>query len=117
MVGRKRLALARDTKAARKEERNRLGTLREQMVLPSTRKRYEDAMKRFFDWMQRQNLEIPSTIQELDEALCHFLETLWNEGDPQSWAGDCLSGVSSEGPSARGSLKDSWKLLSIWQRS
>ena len=30
---------------------------------------------------------------QLDRQLCEYIETLWQEGEPRSWAADVLSGA------------------------
>ena len=52
----------------------------------------------------------------LDGQIQHFIETLWQDGESISLAGDIISSVQYFQPSCKGHLQGSWKLLRTWQR-
>eukprot|EP00438_Fugacium_kawagutii_P032554 Skav201090 [mRNA] locus=scaffold2562:77913:81556:+ [translate_table: standard] len=46
-----------------------------------------------------------------------FIEELWECGDPQNWASDCLSGLGHFIPAAKPHLIGSWRLHAAWSRA
>ena len=50
----------------------------------------------------------------MDFELRTFTDNVWEEGDPQSWAGDALSGF---GHSVKPRLVGSWRLPAAWGRA
>ena len=54
---------------------------------------------------------------DLGNQLSAYIETLCEEGEPQSWASNCLSRVQFFFPSAKSHLHGSWSLVKAWQRT
>ncbi|CAK0843927.1 unnamed protein product, partial [Prorocentrum cordatum] len=91
------------------------GPLRNNQLKPGTLKRYGDAVKRFFAWMDRMSHPVPPHTGDFDVLLCEHFEHLWQEGDALALAGDALSGLTHEVKNLKGSLRESWGVLGTWQ--
>ena len=110
-----RSALAkRLLRETRVRERAPLGTLRGQVVRPSTRARYDAALRQFFTWARATEQAAASTALEVDELLGRWAEALWMEGDSRSILANALSGLTLNVPSMAGQLKGSWRLYATW---
>jgi hypothetical protein len=59
----------------------------------------------------------PTTFFQLDEMVSEFVEQLWEEGEPKSWAGDTLSGLGHFIPACKQFLTGAWRLHSAWGRA
>eukprot|EP00438_Fugacium_kawagutii_P020011 Skav203482 [mRNA] locus=scaffold921:365199:371984:+ [translate_table: standard] len=59
----------------------------------------------------------PCTFLLLDQQVSLFIEELWENGDPQGWASDCLSGLGHFIPACKPHLISSWRLHSAWSRA
>ena len=72
-----RSALAkRLLREARVRERAPLGTLRGQVVRPSTRARYEGALRQFYTWAQVTEQPQACTALEVDDLFSRWAEAL-----------------------------------------
>ena len=58
--------------------RKTLGSLKSLTVQPSTRKRYDLALERFFQWLREENLTLPRQKGQLDGLVSDYLEKLWS---------------------------------------
>ena len=103
------------TRAGRQQARGALGTLLDLKNPPGITKRYTAAIQRFLLWQADGRITI-SDYFGLEEKLCSFIEKVWNEGDPRSWVGDLLSGLSKFQPSLRGHYRLAWNLLDTWRK-
>ena len=102
-----------------------MGTLRNLAIQPRTLKRYECAVELFFEWFDREHSEAfnhgsvacPLTAEAVDSAAADYLEALWDDGSPRSRAADTLSGLQHFVPQLRRELKESWRLLRVWDQN
>ena len=104
------------TRNLRVSERAALGNLRNLRLSIALKKKYSVAVKRFFDFLREHGFETPSEADLLDERLCNFLESLWEEGHPKTWASDCLSGLAKLCPYAKGSFPLAWTYFDTWRK-
>ena len=114
--GRPRVVLALTTRQQRQHARRQMGTLADLAVAPATLRRYIDAVDRFIDFLDARALAYPRTLRALDSLLSDYIELLWFEGDPKSWAANAISGIQHFTPSARHHLPGSWRLFGTWSR-
>lgn len=114
---RKRQVLAKRTQAERKAERKTLGKLRHQVVAEKTEERYFTQVSRFLSFLNSNGKPYPRSFLLLDQEVCNFIEELWEQGDPQGWASDCLSGLGHFIPACKPHLIGAWRLHSAWSRA
>eukprot|EP00435_Cladocopium_sp_Y103_P069331 s1270_g33.t1 len=55
-------------------------------------------------------------MHNLDEILCSYLEKLWEDGDTKTMASYALASIQFHRPALKGQLKQSWQLLSLWNK-
>ena len=103
-------------RANRREQRASLGPLRGLVISKATEKRYESAMKQFFDWLEDEDETLPTNATTLDRLACRFIEHAWEEGEARAVISNLLAGLQHEMPHVRRCLNGSWRLLSAWQR-
>ena len=95
--------------------RREVGKLRDTIIAAKTLVRYDKAVKYFFEFTCLNNLTLAATTAELDSQLQLFIETLWQEGEPRSWAADTLSGLHHHlTASVKGRIKGAWRLHDAW---
>lgn len=109
--------LAKRTQAERRDVRKQLGRLSAQVVAPKTEDRYFTHVSRFLQFLKDNQRSYPKSYILLDRAVCEFIETLWEHGDPRGWASDCLSGLGHFIPSCKPHLVGSWRLHAAWGRA
>ena len=114
---RKRQVLAKRTQAERKAERKTLGKLRHQVVAEKTEERYFTQVSRFLSFLNSNGKPYPRSFLLLDQEVCNFIEELWEQGDPQGWASDCLSGLGHFIPACKPHLIGAWRLHRAWSRA
>lgn len=105
------------TPQARRARRRELGPLRDLVIKPATKKRYEEAARKFFAYLKANKEPLPTQPHALDQIVGHYLEELWWDGQSKSLAGDTLSSLQHREPSLKGQLRWSWKLLKAWQQA
>jgi site-specific recombinase XerD len=64
------------TKEARSKVRKNLGSLKQLTVQPKTRARYENARKKFYTFLNKENLELPRKRDQLDSILAEYIDWL-----------------------------------------
>ena len=91
----KKKALSRgdQTKEERKKVRKSLGTLKSLTVQPKTRERYSGALGRFFNFLSREGLSLPTARDSVDSIVSDYLEWLWSEGEGRSEASNALAAL------------------------
>lgn len=109
--------LGRRGQVERKRDRQALGCLKDLVVAKNTRDRYLDAVSRFLSFLQEHGYPYPSSFSCLDGRVCEFIEALWHNGDPKSFASDCLSGLGHFVPQCKRSLVGAWRLHGSWTRA
>lgn len=68
---------------------------------PSTVRSYKRAMKRFFDWLEVEEKEVPTTFGTLDLLLSQYLQHMWLDDEPITYGGHLLSGLRCFLPETR----------------
>ena len=114
---RRKQVLAKRTQAERQVARKALGRLSSQIVAPKTEDRYFTAVSRFLEFLRASHKGYPTTFALLDRQVSAFIEYLWEQGDPRSWASDTLSGLGHHIPSCKPHLIGSWRLHAAWGRA
>jgi integrase len=104
----------RPTRDERKQARQAIGTLRSALVAPAARKRYYEAVELFLKFVETEGFRLPQSMAALDGLVCAHIERLWLEGDPKSYAADCLSGMKHYIPATGGNLRGAWRLFTAW---
>jgi hypothetical protein len=117
VMPRTKQVLAKRTQAERQNTRHALGRLAHQVVAAKTEDRYFTSVSRFLDFLKVSRKRYPSSFILLDRDVCEFVEYLWEQGDPRSWASDCLSGLGHLIASCKPYLVGSWRLHAAWGRT
>ncbi len=86
------------------------------MIKGATLKRYNEACKRLFHWVKSTGRPWPRNRVAIDNLVCEFVESCWEEGEPRSVASDTISGLQHTIPSLKRHLAGCWRLLGAWQR-
>ena len=105
------------TQQQRIEQRKQLGSLRSLTVQPKTRKRYDNALNRFFAHLRDNQLELPRQRRYLDDMLSDYLEILWSSGEGRALASDTLAGLQDSDPKLKGQLPTCWRLMKVWSQN
>ena len=103
------VARASEGRSVRAKLKRIVGTVKSFRVRGNTRKRYTTAYARFFWHVSYFALPLDSCF-DLDSAACHYLEHLWQEGEPRLWVGDALAAIHYYIPSAKRQLPVCWSL-------
>ena len=89
--------------------------LRESLVTPQLLKRYQFALIHVTQFFADCAMAV-SAMEDLDEAVCSWIEHIFFEGEPKSLASDGLASIQYHLPPAVGNLRMSWKLAKAWQK-
>ena len=92
------------TQASRAKDRQKLGTLRQLTVQPSTRIRYDKALNRFLSFLKAEGLELPARRDRLDPLVMEYIEHLWITGEGRGLAADTLASLQDYDAKIRGHL-------------
>eukprot|EP00435_Cladocopium_sp_Y103_P039867 s1146_g10.t1 len=84
-------------------------------VFPVWTLSYKAALKNFFDWLDDEDLPLPSTSRQLDESLAAFLEHLWLDDISITYAGHTLSALRRFYPQLRCKLPVARQFFSNWK--
>eukprot|EP00438_Fugacium_kawagutii_P031009 Skav224082 [mRNA] locus=scaffold942:224151:230115:+ [translate_table: standard] len=76
---------------------------------------YKQAIRRFFEWLEDENFDIPSKPSILDERVASFLEHLWLDDINITYAGHTLSALRRFHPQLRYKLPVSRQFFSNWK--
>ena len=68
--------------------------LRDIIVRPKTLKTYQISASRFLSFCSDNFGRQPQSYIDLDLCLCAFIEHVWEEGDPKSWASNAISAMA-----------------------
>ena len=104
-----------NTKEGRRTERQKIGKLTEQQVSQSTKGRYQEALKDLESFTKIPLSELLHS-SGVDEVLASYVEMLWEDGEPKVKANYTLAGIQFHRPSLKGQLRQSWRLLSLWNK-
>ena len=114
MVVKTKVIVAGRKRHVRREARRKLGPLKDLIIARHTLDRYSRAVREFFHWTLRKDIDI-SCETAIRDAAVRFLEECWADGDPLSLAGDTLSGISHFLPDMKPALKDAWRYYRAWR--
>ena len=106
--------LAGQTKQQRIEQRKQLGSLKSLTVQPGTKKRYDLALRQFFDFLRFEGISIPKQRHKMDDLVSDYLEHLWANGEGRALASDSVAALQDADPHLKGALPGSWRLLKVW---
>ena len=109
--GRHRVVLSAPTRHQRQRLRRSLGTLAQLTVAPATLQRYVIAVERFTAFLDARGTPYPRALRRLDALLSEYIESLWMDGDPKSWAANALSGIQHFIPSSKHHLPSQLEAL------
>ena len=101
---------------ARKTRRQQLGKLKDLVIQPATKARYDDAMRLFLEYLRWNKLPLPSQCEEVDRVASRYIEELWEEGDSRYLAQDTLSSLQHSEPLLKRRMLRSWRLIKAWQK-
>ena len=116
-MGKKKILVEARTKEERIEQRQKLGSLHSLTVQPATKKRYESALSRFFDFLKLEGIVLPRQKDALDDLVSEYLEFLWSSGEGRALASDTLAGLENLEQHLKGHLATSWRLLKVWHQN
>jgi len=104
----------KDSKPARKQDRQIAGTLMELLLSPQRARRNEKAATIFLAWALKKRFVLSSDNAVLIQALSEWIMELWNDGDSKEIVSDCLQSLkfllSAEPPD----LHMQWKPYRRW---
>ena len=116
-MGKKRQVVEGRSREERVTQRKQLGSLRSLAVQPATKKRYEAALSKFFDFLKFEGISLPKKKLALDDLVSEYVEHLWSSGEGRALASDTLAGLQNLDPHLKGSLVGSWRLLKVWNQN
>ena len=103
------------SKAARQEQRRRLGPLRNLSVQSKTRDRYNKALDKYKSFLKDEGRVFPRDAPGQDYLLSQYIEFLWETGEGRALACDTIASVQDQQPALRGHLPSAWRLMRTWQ--
>lgn len=113
----KKVHLEGRTKKERIEQRQQLGTLQSLTVQPATRRRYDKALDKFFDFLRFENMELPTQRTKMDGLLADYVEHLWASGEGRALASDTVAALQNLEPQLKNHLPTVWRLLKVWNQN
>ena len=83
----------------------------------TTIKSYKQALRRFFQYLEDEELPLPRIFRELDSYLSQFLEHMWLDDQPMAYAGHLLSALRRFMPESRWKVPRAKQYYSNWATS
>ena len=93
-----------------------MGKLKDLVVKPQTRKRYEEAMRKLFEFLKWNRIALPSQYEQLDSIASRYIEELWEEGESRYLAQDTVSALQHYEPQLKRRMLENWRLIKAWQK-
>jgi hypothetical protein len=112
----KKVVIASKNKEQRRKVRSQLGALSDIVVSPATRKRYDEAVKRFFSWASENQIVLPTSVVDFDQLVASYIDFLWEDGEGRSLASNTVAGLQFFQPTLKRQLVCSWRLLGAWAK-
>lgn len=106
----------KETKSERREVRKQVGKLSNQVVTGNTRGRYSEAFTAFCRFSGTGLQELSRDVTKIDSLLAEYIEFMWEEGEPKSYANYAVASVQFHIPASRRQLHFSWKLVATWNK-
>eukprot|EP00438_Fugacium_kawagutii_P016319 Skav222801 [mRNA] locus=scaffold1419:399983:408357:+ [translate_table: standard] len=104
------------TKAARQQERSKVGKLSSLVVQDKTRLRYAEAYQSFLLFHRLSPSFALPEFDEFDNLVAEYVEFLWEDGRPKSEASYALAALQFHRPQCKHHLPWSWKLVKTWNQ-
>ena len=105
-----------ETKEGRKKEREKVGKLQDAIVKPITTERYHQMFQQFLSFTNLTKARMHADPNVVDPVLADFIESLWCDGEPNSYANYAVAAVQFYVPECKRHLTRSWKLVSTWNK-
>ena len=105
-----------ETKEGRKKEREKVGKLQDAIVKPITTERYHQMFQQFLSFTNLTKARRHADPNVVDPVLADFIESLWCDGEPKSYANYAVAAVQFYVPECKRHLTRSWKLVSTWNK-
>lgn len=105
-----------ETKEGRKKEREKVGKLQDAIVKPITTERYHQMFQQFLSFTNLTKARMHADPNVVDPVLADFIESLWCDGEPKSYANYAVAAVQFYVPECKRHLTRSWKLVSTWNK-
>ena len=102
------------TREQRIAVRKKLGKLKDLTVQSPTRKRYNNALQLFGDYLRVHRLHLPPDISSLDPLVGDYVEHLWATGCGRALASDTVAAIQDSQPQTRNRLPSVWRLMKAW---
>ena len=106
----------KETKSERREIRKQVGKLQNQVVSSDTRSRYAESFAAFCRFAGMNLQQLAADITKIDPVLSSYIEFMWEDGEPKSYANYAVASVQFHLPAARRHLPFSWKLVATWNK-
>ena len=84
---------------------------------PRTVQSYRRAIRNFFKYLDDEAINLPTTARELDQCVSLYLEHMWQDDQPLTYAGHLMSGLKRFLPELRWRLPRAKQYYSNWQSS
>ena len=73
-------------------------------------------MQKFFEYLKRNKISLPSQHEQVDKLASQYIEELWEEGESRYLAQDTLSALQHYEPQLKRRMLESWRLVKAWQK-
>ena len=83
---------------------------------PVTDERYRSQLLSFFRWLSVQNFDMFSSVPEIDMVASEYLNHMWQEYEPFSYAGDFISGLIKYVPATKKGLPVTRQYHANWKK-
>ena len=104
------------TKQHRRDERRKIGRLENQVVNLFTSDRYHQHFHQFASYTGKSLNTLKGDVSQLDPLLSEFIEYLWRDGEPKSYANYTIASVQFFIPESKRQLVKSWRLIGTWNK-
>jgi len=104
------------TKSSRRQERRKIGRLENQVVNLSTSDRYHQHFHQFASFTGKSLGTLKEDVSVLDPLLSEYIESMWKDGEPKSYANYTIASVQFFIPESKGQLVKSWRLIGTWNK-
>ena len=113
----KKVHIEARTQEERIEQRKPLGSLRSLTVQPAMKKRYYEALSKFFDFLTFEGLALPKQKYHIDILAAEYIEDVRSSGEGGALASDTGAGLQNLEPHLKGRLATVWRWLKVWSQN
>ena len=114
MVKKVKVSQGACSKEERRKVRKQLGTPKSLTVQATTKARYSAGLQNFFDFLKKENLELPRQRDHMDPLVSDYLEYLWAQGEGRATASNFMAALQDYMPKLKHNLPGSWRLMKTW---